>query len=285
MQKLPKIGMFRGVDSGKYHDSPGISKSGLDMIARSPLHYWAAYLDPDREPREETPAMRLGTAIHAAVLEPERFTTAYMPAPKLDRRTKDGKEAWAALEAQAAAEGKEIIAENDHMTCLTIQQNVRSNKAAKLLLDDGEPELSVMWTDDETGVLCKCRPDWFNIKQNVIVDVKSTEDASPDAFQRSILRYDYHIQAAWYLDGIKAATGTTPKAFIFAAFEKSRPHAAAFYYADLDMLEIGRQQYRDRLRVYADCLSRNQWPGYPEQLQPVGLPMWFTRNIPANDNS
>lgn len=273
-------GVYSGITNDAYHSGEGISKSGLDLIGRSPLHYWAKYLDPQREPQEPTPAMLLGTAIHSAVLEPHSFANDYVVFPKIDRRTKEGKAYYDELVAQAS--GRTIISADDYATCVSIQDNVRRHPAAQVLLNDGEPELSVYWRDEQTGVLCKCRPDWMNYKANTIIDVKSTDDASPAGFQKSIVKWGYHVQAAWYLDGVKAATGHAPKAFIFAAFEKTRPFATAFYYADEDMIELGRQLYRERLDVFAACLKNNSWPGYPQQLSPISLPGWVMKA--ANDN-
>lgn len=275
-----EVGVYKGISNDAYHGGEGVSKSGLDLIARSPLHYWSKYLDPQREQQEPTPAMQLGTAIHSAVLEPDLFASDYLVMPKFDRRTKDGKADYEAFVMEAA--GRTVISGDDYATCVQIQRNVTAHPAAQLLLADGEPELSVFWRDAETGVLCKCRPDWMNYKANVIVDVKSTDDASPEGFKKSIAKYGYHVQAAWYLDGFKAATGTAPKAFIFAAFEKKRPYATAFYYADEAMIELGRILYRERLNAYAQCLKRNLWPGYPQQLQPISLPAWVLKA--ANDN-
>lgn len=290
-----EVGVYKGISNAAYHGGEGISKSGLDLIARSPLHYWSAYIDPQREPREETPAMALGTAIHSAVLEPGAFATDYVvvptTAPKRPSRTqlnakKPSDDTMSAIvwweEFDRMNAGRTIISAEDYKTCFSIQTNLLTHPAARTLLVDGEPELSVFWRDAETGVLCKCRPDYMNYKANVIVDVKSTEDASPEGFRRSIVKYGYHVQAAWYLDGFKAATGTAPKAFVFAAFEKKRPYATAFYVADADMIELGRILYRERLNVFAECLKRNLWPGYPQQVQAISLPAWVLKA--ANDN-
>lgn len=215
--------------------------------------------------------MFLGTAIHAAVLEPEVFASVYLPMPKLDRRTKDGKALYEALQIEAAEKGKLLIGADDFTACQSIAEVVRSHPAAKVLFAQGMAEQSIYWTDEETGVLCKCRPDWLG---KVCLDVKSTDDASPDGFRRSILKWNYHTQAAWYLDGIEAATGNRPGAFVFAAFEKKAPYAAAFYYADDAMIEAGRAQYRKALRTYADCVARNEWPGYSNQIEMISLPVW-----------
>lgn len=273
-------GIFAGLSNAEYHSGAGISKSGLDLISRSPLHYYAAYLDPNRTPREETPAMALGTAIHSAVLEPEKFAADYLLMPKLDRRTKDGKAAYEDFTAQAEENGQTLISPDDYRACTTIAAQLRQNPAAAVLFENGKAEQSAFWTDRETGVLCKARPDW--LRHGAVLDVKSTDDASPSGFQRSVLKWRYHVQAAWYLDGIHQATGVPPGAFIFCVFEKAPPYAAAFYYADNDMLELGRREYRRCLRLYADCLNSGNWHGYAPQILPISLPVWVLNA--ANDN-
>lgn len=82
------------MENADYHAHPAISKSHLDLIARSPLHYWARYIDPNRVPTEPTDAMRLGTAVHTLTLEADQFEARYAVAPAVDRRYKAGKEAW-----------------------------------------------------------------------------------------------------------------------------------------------------------------------------------------------
>lgn len=274
-----KTGIFDGISNAEYHGGPGISKSGLDLIARSPLHYWSAYLDPNRQPREETDAMKVGTAIHAAVLEPDVFASGYMPAPKIDRRTKEGKQMHADLQAMAEERGAILLDADDYAACQAIAEQVRQHPAARALFASGKAEQSAFWTDAETGVLCKARPDW--LMPGAVLDVKSTEDASPDGFRRSIVSWRYHVQAAWYLDGL-TAIGHDARAFIFGAFEKKPPYAAGFYFADADMIDVGRREYRRCLRVYADCLSADKWPGYSTEIQPITLPAWILNA--ANDN-
>lgn len=274
-----ETGIYAGISNDAYHSGPGISKSGLDVVARSPLHYWAKYLDPNRVAKPPTPAMRLGTAIHTAVLEPGEFAKRHHVAPVVDRRTKDGKAMWAEAEDAAAAAGAELIANDDALVCMRIAEQVRSHPTARKVFAQGQAEMSCYWTDEETGLLCKCRPDWLGLP--LVVDLKSTEDASPEGFMKSAWNWRYWVQAAWYVDGIEQATGQRPDAFVFAAFEKEPPHAAAFYFADEAMLDMGRQEYRKLLRVLADCKAADKWPGYTTDVVPLGLPAWA---LAANDN-
>lgn len=275
-----KTGIYDGISNDAYHGGVGLSKSGLDVLARSPLHFWAKYLDPNRERREPTPAMVLGTAIHTAVLEPGEFTKRHHVAPVVDRRTKDGKATWEEATARAAEAGADLISAADFETCMAISRQVREHPTARKVFGHGQAELSCYWTDAETGVLCKCRPDWLNMP--LVVDLKSTEDASAEGFAKSAWNYRYWVQAAWYMDGIEQAVGERPDAFVFGAFEKAAPYACAFYFADDAMIQFGRAEYRRLLRIYADCLSADRWPGYTTDVTPLGVPGWALKA--ANDN-
>lgn len=152
---------------------------------------------------------------------------------------------------------------------------VHAHPAAHALLTGvpGEAEKSVYWIDPATGVLCRCRPDWWR-DDNVIVDLKTTEDASPEGFAKSMANYRYDVQAAYYLDGVQQATGKRPKAFVFIAVEKKPPYAVGVYVLDSESREIGRAQYQHDLRVYADCLANDNWPGYGDKIQTISLPAW-----------
>jgi hypothetical protein len=263
-------GIYTGITNEDYHSGPGISQSALSVLARSPLHYWSQYVDPDREKREPSAAMKLGSAIHMAVLEPDLFVEAYAVAPKVDRRTKEGKAVWDQFVLEAGH--REVISVDDFNTCEEIAAQVRAHPTAKRVFVDGVAEESAYWIDKETGLLCRARPDWM--KGSMIVDLKSTDDASHAGFQRSAWNYRYWMQAAWYMDGVEQATGIRPDAFIFAAFEKTAPFACAFYFADEPMLDMGRREYRKLLRLLADCIATDTWPGYPAEVRALGVPSW-----------
>jgi exodeoxyribonuclease VIII len=132
-----------------------------------------------------------------------------------------------------------------------------------------------MWVDEISGLQCKCRPDWLLDDSSMMVDLKTTEDASPKAFQQSIAKWRYHVQAAWYLDGIEKATGKRPEQFIFIAVEKKPPYACAVYVADPQMVEIGGQTARADLDKLNICKAADYWPGYSDQVEVINLPPWM----------
>jgi exodeoxyribonuclease VIII len=106
-----------------------------------------------------------------------------------------------------------------------------------------------------------------------VADLKTTEDASPAAFARSVATYRYHVQAAFYLDGLRACDAQID-AFAFVAVEKTPPYLVAVYSADEICLARGREEYRADLLTFAECLRTDCWPGYPPFVQPLSLPAW-----------
>ena len=264
------------MDNAAYHAHSAVSKSHLDLIARSPLHYWARYLDPERVTPEPTPAMRLGTALHTHVLELSRWDEQIAIAPgDINRRTKEGREQWAAFEA--AAMRKTVITADDAAQVMAMGRAVLRHPAAAMLLGlPGKAETTHMWTDAGFGLECKCRPDWLTDDGSLVVDLKTTKDASPRGFKQSVANYRYHVQAAWYLHGLEQATGRRPDQFIFICVESTAPYACAVYAADAEMIERGHDQAMRDLAKLAVCRAADHWPSYSEQIETLGLPAWMT---------
>lgn len=256
-----------------YHaDVSRISKSGLDLVAKSPLHYWSKYLDPNREPESPTPALILGSAFHSIVLEPHKFNTEFAVAPKVDRKTSAGKQIWSDFEELNSH--KTLLTSDQYDTIQRMRDSVRNHPAVDALLSTGVAEQTLHWTDQATGVPCKARPDWMTAR-GIIVDLKSTEDASIEAFSRSSYSYRYHVQSAFYLDGLSAQNdGPAFDTFVFVAVEKSPPFAVAVYVADEQFVTHGRETYMCNLEMYKRCVEKGDWHGYPKQVQTLQLPAY-----------
>jgi exodeoxyribonuclease VIII len=252
------------MDNREYHADPAIGKSMLDALARSPLHYWSRYVAENRVEPEPTPAMVLGSAFHALLLERELFEASYIAAPAVDRRTKAGKAAWAELEAS----GKTVLSEDDLAALTGMAASVLAHPAAsRLLALPGRAEVSLFYEDPATGLRCKARPDWLT-ESGVIVDIKTTQDASPEAFRKSAYNFRYDVQAAHYTSAVLGA------GFVFIAVEKTPPYAVAVYEADDAVMRSGHARRRDNLERLADCIQRDEWPGYDSTIQPLGVPSW-----------
>lgn len=297
-----KAGVYYGMSNDDYHSSIGISKSGLDLVEISPLHYWQKYLAPkdeDEEQKQDKGHFKLGTAIHTAILEPEEFYDRYILLPedaprkpsKTQREAKKPSDEtlyaigwWDDFNAKCEANGVVILDQKEMKLCDGVIQSVRGSRIGRKIfgMSGGQPEVSVYWNDPVTGVLCKCRPDYL-VNPGFVLDVKSTKSAAPDDFMRSAFNYGYHMQAAWYLDGCEIALGERPDTFAFLALEKEPPYAFAWYFADDGMIEAGRRQYRKALETYARCLDSGVWPGYEDKLLPLSLPKWAETQLLLED--
>ena len=180
----------------EYHkDITTISKSGLDQIAKSPLHYWERYLNPNHV-ETSTAALEFGSPFHTAILEPIEFEHMYAVAPKVDRRTKEGKQAWVEFELENM--GKKIISSDEYQIIQGMQASILNHHEASILLS-AKTHVEQIFTHQDK----KCKPD-FLTSHNIICDLKTTEDASPWGFGRSAHKYRYDVQAAFYMDILEA---------------------------------------------------------------------------------
>ena len=146
---------------------------------------------------------------------------------------------------------------------------------AKMIYDmEGLTELS-FFSEDLGGIRAKCRPDWISHDKNIVVDLKTTQDASPKGFQKSIANFGYHIQCSWYLRGLRKLY-VPAKEFIFIAIEKTAPFCIGVYRADEDMINAGMSEVDKSLEVIKMCQETKLYPDYTPTIQDISLPPWMT---------
>lgn len=274
-------GIYADIGDEAYHTGPGISKSGLDVIHRCP----ADYILRREHPKGPTPAMALGKAVHALVLEPGTFEAKFCKDEYPGSYSKEAK-AWreAQLEAGRTVVQTAIDADfwdkDDWRAVYAMRDAIAAHPIASILLnlDDGKAEQSVFWIDQQTRKLCKCRPDFMNEAHNLCVDLKTTEDASFQGFGQSVSKYRYHVQDAFYRDGLHAI-GRTVAGFIFVAVEKQPPYNVAVYRLGQEEVRTGRLQYEDDLAKYAKCKATDTWPGYPDEIRDLTLTQYQLRGF------
>ena len=268
---LVRAGIIPSIPIGEYHRHGSVSKSQLDHFAKSPAHYLASLTTP----RKETPAMRIGSLFHGLVLEPERVKIAV--APVCDKRTKEGKATWEAFCLENA--GAEIVTADEGEMLNGMAESIRKHPAASALLSGaGIAEGSCWWYDDQSGELCRCRPDFYR-EDGIVVDLKTTEDASLEGFTRSVAKYNYALQAAFYSDGIEAATLKPVHGFAFIACEKTPPFAVQCFQLDFQAMEAGRVTYRNLLLDLADCKINRNFPAYSNKIETLSLPNWALKGV------
>lgn len=268
-----KPGLYPCQDSA-YREAEGVNISllvhGLNSMAH--LKY---QLD---NPQPSTDAMRFGTAVHYATYEPDSLAKHVVKGLDIDRRSNTNKETWSAFEKEH--EKKIILSSDDWERMIEIRDSIWRNPTAKEILQSpGQNEVAVFWNDKETGLPCKGRLDRFCKwqGQSLVTDLKTTISAAYDDFRRQVVNLNYHVKAAWYLAGLNAIAEASRR-WMFIAVEKEPPFCTAIYEPDDDALREGKKRFRQLLRQYAECLSKNEWPAYPLEPQPLSLPKWaFSR--------
>lgn len=263
--------IIKGMPIDHYHAHPDVSKSGLDVLAQSPYHYFAKKMDPNA-PKESRKGGQLeGELAHCAILEPDRFFERYAIGPTANRNTK----AWKEFVESC---GERIPLQEDQVeTAFAQARSVRLIPDVAEALSSGEAEVSAFWTDADTGVACRCRPDWthpVNERGVILLDVKTYSDASPDEFARQVARKRYQVQDAFYSDGFEAASGLEVLAFVFVAVETAYPYAASACMLMPEDREDGRIKYRRDLRTFKQCMESAFWPGYGTTINLINMPKW-----------
>lgn len=260
--------IIEAMENSAYHAAEGISNSGLSLIARSPAHYKFS------PPREATRSMEMGTAIHTAILEPDRFASDYVLLRSVtDRRSAAYKDACKIHAPERVLTGTEA----DKVSGMA--ESILTNEHAQAMLkhQEARTELSVFSKDPETGVTVKCRFDLMT--PGKALDLKKTQDARPEAFAKSVANYRYMVQAAFYSDVWEWETGEKLDAFGFLTVEEEMPHASAIYVLDDEAMEYGRKLYRRDLNRYAECLDSGIWPSIDMAPQILNLPQWIYREM------
>ena len=256
----------------QYRKHPGVNKSTLWEMRKSPAHYKYAL---EHQTEKDTPALRFGRALHTAILQPEEFKSHYVVAPDIDRRTKSGKEEWERFLYENA--GKEVLSQDDCDTISGMYESVWNDDAAADLLDGCLTETPLFWTDEATRIRCKCRLDAH--KDGIVVDLKSCADAATGRFVKDAMKYGYDVQAAHYLRGYKAKYGSNAE-FWFLCVEKTPPYAVNVIKASDAFVDRGTWQLIDLMDKLSDCRKHRKWPGYGRN--ELVLPEWAM--IPDDDD-
>lgn len=255
---------MKKLSMAEYLALPAIGAHDIISFLECPAK-WKYHKDHPRQ----TESMAFGSLTHAATLEPETMADNYYVMPKIDRRTKDGKDAYA--KAESEAKGKCIVSPEDYNESLVLASSVHACPAAERLMKDAQYEMSATATIE--GVAIRSRFDIIS-KDRYLADLKTTQDASPFGFSREIARYHYHIQAALYLDVFSLVTGEPQRSFAFIAVEKTPPYLCAVYELSEDAIDKGRELYENALRQFRACEFANVWPGYSDHIVTLDLPVW-----------
>jgi len=255
----------------EYLGYPAVSRSLLWNswpLKRRPPKTWAHAMRS--EPKRTGPT-DFGSALHAAVLEPYSFDDIVLCGPYHRRGNK-----WSVPKELADKNGQILLTRADYEKCCAIQASLLAEKEiGDLLTGEGNlREKTIIWTDEETGIECKIRPDLIVPDQKIIIDLKTAANASKEGFQSSIAEYGYHVQEAMYREGHAVLSGSEFD-FFFLAVEPEPPFEFSIFQLSDSYSCAGYNIFRSQMLEYKQCAARNHWPGYPREVVEIDLPPWM----------
>lgn len=289
----PGIGLHLGLSMADYLAYPAVSASSLEDLAESPRRYRYAL----EHPTESTDDMRVGEALHMAVLEPERFVGHYHVAGPCEQTLASG-----ARKGEPCGNGGKFLHRDLGWLCgqhvarftdgivqvetLSAQQYadvvgmrdaIRAHARARTLFEGkGGFEVTGIFRDPETGILCKFRPDRLVERAHMLVDLKKARCASPAAFPRDAESRGYWRKMAFYGRGLRVLGWERTDTSIVAA--DGPPYDCTPFLLDEKGLESAEAEVVKLLRQLRTCMDTDTWPGYVTDFAHLARPAWATRD-------
>ena len=192
--------------------------------------------------------------------------------PHMAFRTRD--EAKSALAESYV--GKTFVTAERQALAVSCRDAVLAHRLAgpalRAALQAKSTELTCVWRDEATGLLCKARLDAVSDidGEPCVWDLKSTRDARPESFSRDAGRYQYYGQFAYYANGYEQACkqgGSPLPAYLrvgAVAVEKTRPYGVFVYLVGPKTWDAGDFLWRSALAVWSGCEKSGEWPGYSQ---------------------
>jgi exodeoxyribonuclease VIII len=268
-----KTEVIHGLPFDDYLAIEAESKSGITPIATSPglyhhqkTHGW--------EPSAATQkVLDFGSAVDCLLFDgADSFALAYaVRPPGLDMRRKAGKD-WAKEQ-----ENKTIVPRS----VVDCAEAVALHPLYERYLQGGESQLSATWQDEDSGLWCKCRPDYALDgigtcgNGSMLTDLKTSATADPREWTRIAHRLKYHWQVAMYLDGMTAATGVDHDRFYFVVAEREPPHRVEIFETPASIIEQGRAEYKAALMQVKACRDADYWPTSTGEVQTMEFERWM----------
>lgn len=279
--EMPMASMIERMSNDEYHAHPAFSSSQLKDMLRSSAHFYVNNITKEAK-KEATAAMNFGTLVHTMFLEPDQFSDEFVIAPQFNRRTNAGRQE--ALAWEEANQGKYLVTAEDIESATRMAENLRTLS----LYEDmqkykGMAEASFFFTDPVYDLQLRVRPDWHIVPcdrwpNGLILDLKTTDDARPQAFSRTCGNFCYDLSAAMYREGFQQYYQTEDKPpFIFLVAERNTPFNVKQYKASDVFLAVGENRYKRSKERLAESLLIDEWDGYSKDLEEIQLPSYLTK--------
>lgn len=285
-----KDGIYTDITIEAYHkESEYMSASSLKYIKKSPKHfdfYRKGFFNTGRKDYFD-----LGNAFELALLDQVEFDAKVVNEKDIFNEIMSSNHEIKTVRAtskykewldNAHKSKKYVVSESDfnkiEWMLLACKQDAIINK----LITGIEYQSSIFWTDKVTGLKLKTRPDICKTKKNIIVDVKTTVDGSPEAFSKALANYDYPFQACMQIDGV-LQSGYMPKVdnYFWLVVEKEAPFSATIYEFDQSDIKEAWNYYEYYKQLTKMSLDSKLYPSYSQRsdnkfgILTAKIPVWY----------
>lgn len=285
----PNAELFPDMTIEAYHARRDVISKSMLCEMDCPAKFKWKYIDQAAEP-VDSDVLNIGNAVHTLALEPSLFEARFYVISEGVKR--DGRTDKYKAEIEAAA-GRKMITAKDFKDIQGMAASLAMNKWALALLSrPGKIEPSIFWTDAETGIRLRARPDFMG-DDGLIVDLKTGYSAEPKAFHRCAFDKHYDMSAAMTSAAFHALHGKMPDNYVFLVVEKEPPYIIEAYdsFRPCDAADPGRLTYHDAgvfrfrqmLNRYSECRKANHWPAYSGKITPMTVPFYGLKQMEGVD--
>ena len=260
-----KLGFNDNISNEQYHSAREyVSSSGLKLMNKCPREFYKRYVKGEASEEFSSVNLIIGSLVHTLVLEPHLLEEEYALYTGQKNKSSNEYKEW----AETVPEGKTIITQPQLAKAHFLKDVTLENEHAKSLLCDGNPEQTLCAELD--GIKIKVRADYLQGKK--VIDLKTTSSGvTYDEVQASVLKWEYALSAALYVDCFTQYTGEKHD-FYFVFIGKS-PMGCEVYKASERMLEYGRKKYKKAIAAIKKARETGVW--FNEGVQEIDLPEGF----------
>lgn len=270
------------LNSNDYYSRSEMSRSVLCDLDKMTLYkFYCKHISKTLTTSTDTPALYFGRAFHTAVLEPHKFNDEFAVAPKLDKRTKAGKEAFAEFEANSI--GKDIISSDDNEMLNNMLFALGNHPASQIIKSCELKEAEFYFELDDVDFRAKL--DCVNTQKHIIFDVKTTKEAFKNMkqFSQEMINHHNAEQVYIYSQAYQQKYGERPK-FYFICIEKAEPFEIQIIDASA-LYEYGYKKTHELISKYKSLKEKygdSVW--LDKSIQFAELPNWANNYINGDES-
>lgn len=239
------------------------------LVKSCPAKLWHQMQNPTPS---DAPHFVVGGCTHTATLEPHKLDEEYAVKPNSIDGNSSRTNAYKAVfeEMQKNEPDKRWLTKSDYDTCMKMADSAREHPLLQTYLHDPDTIIEGTGYFGYEGAECQIRPDLFNTRSGVVIDLKTTQEGDPKGFHHSCRRYGYDFQTAFYMEGLRRM-GYNPTQFIYLCVEKSAPYLTSAYEIDLTQVSRMKVKMGEACRTWVKCMESGEWPGYGDHVQTLSF--------------